>query len=326
LRAHPAVPDTAGVPRRIILDTDMGSDVDDALCLALAAAAPELELAAVTTVCGDTRLRGQISRRLLQLAGRADVPVYAGRAAPTAGGNTFVWFGHEGVGILDSGEAPDLPDEDAVAAICRIVGADDSIELVTVGPLTNLAAALAADAQLAGRISQLTLMGGHLADVRYDRITFKPPHDYNLCSDPEAALRVLSAGIPTRMIPIDVTMQVWISERDTDDLASSAAPLNQALARALRRWSPGMRASLIRAGAAASIDNAAFMHDPLALACAYDESFCTFEDLWIEVRIEGRSLRTYRRPGPGPGIHRIRCATAVDSRRFVAHFRARLGL
>lgn len=304
----------------------MGSDVDDALCLALAAAAPELELAAVTTVCGDTRLRGQISRRLLQLAGRGEVPVYAGRATPLAGGNTFVWFGHEGVGILDSGQAPDLPAEDAVAAICRIVRTTPDVELVTVGPLTNLAAALDADAALAGSIRQLTLMGGHLADVRYDRITFKPPHDYNLCSDPEAALRVLSAGIPTRMIPIDVTMQVWITERDTDALAASPAPLNHALARALRRWGPGMRASLIRAGADPHIDSAAFLHDPLALACAYDESFCTFDDLWIEVRIEGRSLRTHRRSGPGPGVHRIRCATSVDSERFIAHFRNRLGL
>lgn len=309
----------------IVLDTDIGSDVDDALCLALAMAAPEIELVAVTHVCGDTWLRAQISRRLLDLAGRSEVPVYAGRAQPLDGGQRFVWFGHEGVGILDGGAAR-VPDDDAVDVLCRAFRGRTDLELVAVGPLTNIAAALAAEPSLAGRISQLTIMGGYVRGARFRGATFPPATDYNLCADPVASRRVLTADIPTRMIPIDVTMQVWIDDSDVRALAASPSPLHGALARALRRWAPGLVDSLIGAGADPGIDIAAFLHDPLALACVYDESFCTFEELWIEPCIEDGLFRTRERSRPGGGARRIRCATAVDSARFVDHFRRRVGI
>jgi purine nucleosidase len=311
--------------RRIVLDTDIGSDVDDALCLALALAAPEIELVAVTHVCGDTRRRAQISRRLLDLAGRREVPVYAGRSTPLAGGDRFVWFGHEGVGILDGASVP-VPDDDAVSVLCRSVADASDVELVAIGPLTNIAAALAADPAFAGRVRRLTLMGGYVRGATYGGMSCPPAYDYNLCADPDAALRVLAAGVPTRMIPIDVTMRVWIEERDVRAMERSASALQHALARAIRRWSPGMQASLAGAGADPHIDNMAFLHDPLALACAYDESFCTFEDLWIEPRVDDGLFRSRERGAGTPGAHRIRCATAVDSARFVAHFRERLSL
>jgi purine nucleosidase len=311
------------MPHAIVLDTDMGSDVDDALCLALAMAAPEIELVAITHVCGDTRLRAQISRRLLDLAERREVPVYAGRSRALDNGDRFVWFDHEGVGILDGVPTP-VPDDDAVDVLCRLLRARTDLEVVAVGPLTNIAAALASDASIASRIAQLTLMGGCVREVRYGGVTFPPAFDYNLCADPEASRHVLSAGIPTRIVPIDVTMQVWIAERDVQALAAAAAGLSRALAAAVRRWTPGMTNAMVTAGADPAIDNAAFLHDPLALACAYDESFCTFEDLWIEPCIEDGVFRTRERPQPGAGVYRIRCATAVDSDRFLNHFRARV--
>jgi purine nucleosidase len=308
----------------IVLDTDMGSDVDDALCLALAMAAPEIELVAVTHVCGDTRLRAQISRRLLELAGRGEVPVYAGRAQPLDGGERFVWFGHEGVGILE-GSAPRVPPDDAVDVLCRTFRTGAAVELVAVGPLTNIAAALAADPSLAGRIRRLTIMGGYLRGAGFAGAAFPPSREYNLTADPEASRRVLTADIPIRMIPIDVTLQVWLTEADVRALEASPSALHGALARALRRWAPGLVDSLVRAGAERGIDIASFLHDPLALACVYDESFCTFEDLWIEPCLENGLFRTRERAGPASGARRIRCATAVDSARFVDHFRGRVG-
>ena len=73
--------------RRIVLDTDMASDVDDALSLALGLASPELELVAITHVGRESRLRAQVSRRLLELAGRGEIPVYAGCRVPVLGGD-----------------------------------------------------------------------------------------------------------------------------------------------------------------------------------------------------------------------------------------------
>jgi inosine-uridine nucleoside N-ribohydrolase len=115
---------------------------------------------------------------------------------------------------------------------------------------------------------------------------------------------------------------------DVDDALCLALALHRTLARAVRHWTPVMTAFLTGSGADPGIDNAAVLHDPLALACAYDESFCAFEELWIEPRTEDGVLRTFERSAaaPGRGVRRVRCATAVDSGRFVAHVRSRLGL
>jgi len=308
------------VRHRIVLDTDMGSDVDDALCLALALASPQIELLAITHVSRDTRLRARISKRLLELAGRPDVPVHAGREAPLSGGDTFVWFGHEGDGILEPGAAPEIEAEDGVEALCRLLHSHDGLEVVAVGPLTNVAAALEEDPGLAQRIARLTVMGGHIRRAAHGGCEFPPGVDYNLCSDPEASVRVLRAGIPTRLVPVDVTLQVWLRQRDLQRIEAAGGPFRSALARAVRSWTPMMHGIYSGAGASMDTENAAFLHDPLALACVYDESFCTFEDLAIEPAIEDGVFRTLERAHPGAGAFSMRCATAVDAERFRAHF------
>ncbi len=301
--------------RRIVLDTDMGSDVDDALCLALALAAPELDLVAVTHVSKDTRLRARISKRLLSLAGRSEVPVYAGRGEPISGVDRFVWFGHEGEGILQSGVVPDIETEDAVDALARLFLEEDGLELVAIGPLTNVAAALEREPGLAGRIKQLTVMGGYVRQTGVE---------YNLCSDPEASLRVLRAGIPTRLVTGDVTMRTWIREADVAEIEACASPLHLALARAVRIWTPMMHRIFGATGEGAEADNAAFLHDPLTLASVYDESFCRFEDLFIEPAIADGVFQTFERDTRVHGVVRMRCATAVDAERFRLHFLGRI--
>ena len=322
--------------RRIVLDTDMGTDVDDALCLALVLAAPEVELVAVTHVSGDTRLRARISKKLLRLAGRDDIPVYAGCETPRSGGKEFAWFGHEGEGILDAGEDLDVCPEPAAEALPRLFRSVSDLELVAIGPLTNVAAALDADPDLARRIAHLTVMGGHIRRVAYGGCDFPHGVDYNLCSDPAAAVRVLSAGVPTRLVTADVTLQVWIGEGDLGAIESLGSPLHRALGRAVRCWTPIMNRIFTGLGARMNADNVAFLHDPLALACAYDESFCTFEDLPVEPVIRDGVFRTVERRSEGQGgstrsaagqetdFPRLRCATAVDAARFRAHFLERL--
>lgn len=306
--------------RRVILDTDMGSDVDDALCLALALASPEIELVAVTTVSRDTRARAQIARRLLDLAGRRDVPVYAGCERSRSGGEPFVWFGNEGAGILGPGEQLDVPSEPAVDALARLLRAQDDLEVCAVGPLTNLAELLERAPDVRSRVRALTVMGGHLREAAYGGATFPPGIDYNLCSDPAASLAVLRAGLPTRLIPVDVTLRVWLSPDDLGRIEATGAPLHLALGRAVRAWSPIQRAGFGGFGATMGDDNVAFLHDALALASLYDESFCRFEDLEIEPAVIDGVFRTIERPAPSAATRRLRCATAVDAERFGAHF------
>jgi inosine-uridine nucleoside N-ribohydrolase len=154
---------------RIVLDTDMGTDVDDALCLALALASPEIDLVAVTHVSRDTRLRAAITRRLLELAGRPEIPVHPGCSVPLDGGETFAWFGHEAQGIVNPDEVTDssISPEHSLEAMIRLFRADPGLELVAVGPLTNIAAALRREPTLAKSISRLTIMGGHIRRVAY---------------------------------------------------------------------------------------------------------------------------------------------------------------
>ena len=309
--------------RAVVLDTDMGSDADDALCLALALAAPELDLVAVTCVGRESRLRARIARKLLELGGREHVPVYAGCRVPLLAGAGYNWFGHEGLGILQPGVEPPIEPAHAVDALLELSAARPGLDVCAVGPLTNLALALAKDPDFAARVGRLTIMGGHLRRVEYRGRVFPVGVDYNLCSDPHASLLVLRSGIPTRLVTADVTLRTWLRGADVESLEKSGSPLLEAVARAVRFWTPVQR-RLLDPTPGDDFDNAAFLHDPLALACVYDESFCGFETLEVEPAIEDGVFRTIERAEPSEATYPMRCATTVDASRIRAHFMERV--
>jgi len=305
--------------RAIVLDTDMASDVDDALCLALALASPELEIVGITSVGRESRLRARVTRRLLELAGRTEIPVFAGCRVPLLAGSGFNWFGHEGEGILEPGSDPPLASEHAVDALLELSRRHPGLEIVAVGPLTNLAVALAKEPDFAARVGRLSVMGGHLREVSYRGRVFPHGVDYNLCADPHASLLVLRSGIPTRLVTADVTLCTWLHEEDVSRIERAGSAFHAALARALRIWTPVQRRLFDQPGAAPA-DNAAFLHDPLTLACVYDEAFCGFEKLEIEPAIEAGVFRTHERAAPTKASFPMRCATTVDAARFCRHF------
>jgi purine nucleosidase len=309
--------------RAIVLDTDMASDVDDALCLALALASPELEIVGITSVGREAILRARVTRRLLELASRTEIPAFAGCRVPLLAGNGFNWFGHEGQGILEPGVDPPLQSSHAVDALLELSRKRPGLEIVAVGPLTNLAVALAKDPDFAARVARLTVMGGHVREVSYRGRIFAHGVDYNLCSDPHASLLVLRSGIPTTLITADVTLRTWLREEDVSRIERAATQLHDALARALRIWTPVQR-RLFEPKDAPACDNAAFLHDPLTLACVYDDSFCGFETLEIEPAIENGVFRTLERASSTPATFPMRCATTVDAATFRSHFLERV--
>lgn len=309
---------------RIILDTDMGTDVDDALCLALALASPEFELVAVTTVSGDTNLRARIAKKLLVLAGRGEIPVYAGCDKPIEPAGATAHTGKEGEGILEAGDDLDIEAEPAVDAMARLLEEKPDLEIVAVGPMTNLATLVRRHPQAASRIRDLTIMGGHIREIHYGGFSFPPGVDYNLCSDAQASLETLRAEIPTRLVTGDVTLQTWLREEDLVRLEACDRPLQSALGRAIRIWAPLQTAIFSGLGANMEGDNVAFLHDPLALACVADESFCHFETLAIEACVQDQVFRSLERPAGTAGARPMRVATAVDAERFREHFVERL--
>lgn len=298
--------------RRVVLDTDMGSDVDDALCLALGLASPEIEFRAVTSVGNESEERARISKRLLELGGAGDVPAFAGCRVPVLGGSRFNWFGHEGEGIVEPGRVSPIEDEHAVDALLRL-SREEPLEIAAVGPMTNLAVALMKDPDFAGRVRSLTIMGGHIRHVEYGGHVFAPGVDYNLCSDPEASYVVLRSGMPIRLVTADVTLQTGLTSEDLERIEAAATPFHRALAAAVRIWTPVQRRLFGRAGCDVDDDRAAFLHDPLTLAVLYDESLCGFETLEIETAIEDGVLRTLERERATESTWPISCAMTVDA-------------
>jgi purine nucleosidase len=188
-----------------------------------------------------------------------------------------------------------------------------NLELIFVGPLTNLAHAVALDPKLPSRIARLTIMGGHIRRVAIGDHVCPPGIDYNLCSDPEAAMSVLGAGFTTRLITADVTLQVWMTEAQRAQLAASQRPVSQILARLIASWTPRQIAIFTGLGGTLAADNAAFLHDPLTVLSLIDASSLEFERLHILPTIQRGVLRTIEVPAAlGLGAE-MECAMRVDA-------------
>ena len=203
-------------PIPLIIDSDPG--LDDALAIGLAAASPEIDLLAVTTVGGnaDVTLCTENALRLLHLYGRDDVPVAEGAAGALLGSIVRATEVHGASGIgearLDPSPNEALP-EGAVALMARLIEAStDPVAIVPIGPLTNIALLLRLHPQLADRISHLCLMGGSIGEGNTTASA-----EFNIIADPEAADVVFRSGVPITMIGLDVTHQALL------DRASSAA-------------------------------------------------------------------------------------------------------
>ena len=296
----------------VLFDTDISGDVDDALALALLLSAPDaIRLVAVTTVSGDTRARAWGAGRLLAEAGRGDVELCAGVREPLVRRNAYP------IDVDGYGEGACVPirDEPAPERIVRAAREVAGLELLFVGPLTNLAHALALDPRLPERVARLTIMGGHVRRVAIGSHVCAPGIDYNLCSDPEAAMCVLGAGFATRLVTADVTLQVWMTEAQRARLAASPRSVPRLLARLVANWTPRQVAIFTGMGGELAPDNAAFLHDPLTALSLIDPSPLGFERIHVLPTIQRGVLRTLEVPAAlGLGAE-MECALTVDAPR-----------
>ncbi|WP_344752883.1 nucleoside hydrolase [Gryllotalpicola koreensis] len=210
--------------RRVILDTDIGSDVDDALALALLLGSPTARLIGITTVYGDTVLRARLAARVAGSAGWTG-PVHAGRAE-TLSGKEVWWAGHEGA-LYDDLDAERVASENAVQyLIDQVAAAPGAIDVVAIGPLTNIATAISADERFAGSVRHLYVMGGAFGDD-------EPEHNFR--SDVAAARIVFAAGIPTTVAALEITRQVRIEQESLDRIAA-AGELGRILLAEIEQW------------------------------------------------------------------------------------------
>src|SRR5579863_1734086 len=265
--------------RRIIIDTDPG--VDDAIAILLALRSPELSVEAITPVAGNVPLSLTLPNalRLLELAGRTDIPVAAGAEHPlereliTAASA----HGNNGLAGVDFPAPKARPIADtAPQLIARLIRASPGeISIIAIGPLTNLALALREDPGLASMIRDIMIMGGSLSG---GNIT--PAAEFNAYVDPEAAQMVFRCGAPITMVWLDVTRQVSVTEEVLQTLSSAHNPLGLAAGRILRAQLEHVR----RTGAD---DGVLHAHDALAMASFIDPNIVSLRPIHIEVETRG---------------------------------------
>jgi inosine-uridine nucleoside N-ribohydrolase len=199
---------------RIVIDCDPGHD--DAIALLLALASPEVDLVGVTTVAGNQTLEKTTANaiRVLDFAGRDDIPVAAGADRPLLREGQVAAHVHGETGL----DGPNLPPPQreplAQHAVEFLAEHVDGATLVPVGPLTNVALLLARHPD--ARPRRIVLMGG---SIGLGNIT--PAAEFNVWADPEAAARVFASGIDVTMIGLDVTHQALLTNDDAEQLRSS---------------------------------------------------------------------------------------------------------
>jgi len=223
--------------RAIIIDTDPG--VDDAIAILLALASPALELLGLTTVLGNVSLAlaSDNARRICELAGRPDIPIFAGAARPLAGAPIAAEPSHGSGGLggatlprptmaLAAGDAVDW----LVDTLMR--RAPVTVTVAALAPLTNLAKAMVREPRIAPRLGGIVVMGGAFA-------TGNCPGgaEFNFYADAEATRQVLASGCRLTLVPLDLTHQALATPARMAALAAVAPPIGPPLAAMLRYYS-----------------------------------------------------------------------------------------
>jgi len=219
-------------PEKIIIDTDIGDDVDDAFALALAVRSPELQVLGVMTTFGDTEARAKIVDRFLAEVGRAEIPVLAGKAAATKNPMSQRKYG-EGRHFAKASHA------DAVEFLLeQIRKYPGEITLIAIGPLMNVGAAIDKDAATFRKLKRVVIMGGSIrrgyGDLGYTAPVAAMP-EWNILNDVASAQKLFAAGVPLFVMPLDST-QLKMDEVKRAFLFSQGTAVTDQLAVLYHLW------------------------------------------------------------------------------------------
>jgi len=280
---------------KIILDTDIGDDIDDAFALALALRSPEVELLGVTTAWGDTALRARLTQRFLQENHAPAIPVAVG--LPTKSNAAF----SQARWAQDAAEV-----EFTLAAVDFLLqqarAHPGKITLVAIGPLTNIGAAIDRDPAAFKMFQRVAVMGGSIYRG-YGDLGYAPDHgpmpEYNIYSDVAAAQKLFASGVPIFMMPLDST-QLQLDEVKRNILFSAGTPMTNSLSALYYQWVERNRTPT------------ATLFDVMAVAYVVQPELCPVTALHITVDEQGFTR-------PTPGTPNASACLASDSEKFF-HF------
>lgn len=282
-------------PQKVIVDMDIGDDIDDAFALGLLLQNPEIEILGITTVWGDTALRAQLLERMLRETGHSQIPVAQG-IATTGNPQPFTQARY-----AQRGKLPAKIDavEFTLAQIKRQPG---QITLLALGPLTNIGAAIQRDAATFGKLKQVVMMGGSVrSGYRKSQYVPSRPADkeYNIVSDIGGAQKLFTSGVPIVMMPVDST-QIRLDEVERNALLGHGSAITDAMALLYHQW--------INAYQPWS-SNMPSLFDVVPVAWLIDPAVCPTTPLHIVVDNEG-----YTREQPGKPNAQV--CLASDQKRF----------
>lgn len=250
---------------RIVIDTDLGGDIDDALALSLALVSPEIEIVGITTVYLAAEWRARVIQRILKAYKRTDLKIALGTEKPLCG-----WWDEKRP--PDTGKAaPELEGVVTVPAcdyLIEQVNKYEDLIILAIGPLTNIALMLAKEPQIASR-TRIVMMGGQMN---------KAHPEWNIACDPEAARIVFESGIAVTMVGLDVTNRCRFTYDHIDRIKAAS----------------NERTDLLHEMILTFIEQFGFMpvlHDPLALAAIIWPELVTFEEKTILIETRGEFTR-----------------------------------
>ena len=266
-------------PKRIIIDTDPG--IDDAMAILLALASPEVQLEGLTIVHGNCSLQAGTENALsiLEQAQSTRVPVAVGHELPLVQPSLLAPETHGNTGIGYATFPPRVTEpigQHAVDFIIeKVLESPDEITLVAIGPLTNIAAAIRREPRIVEAVKELFIMGGA---IRHEGNT-TPLAEFNTYVDPHAAHIVYHAGMPTTLVPLDVTYQCVLSPADVDRLLKVDSPISRLVADSTRFY-------MEFHDEYQQIDGCV-INDPLALALVFNPELVDTEEHYVDVDIAG---------------------------------------
>ena len=305
---------------RIILDTDPG--VDDALTVLLALASPEIQLEALTTICGNIGIEKTTRNALavLELANASHIPVARGCESPLVsllGKSGEAVHGTSGLGQANLPEPKAQPVKQHAIdyLIERILAEPGQITLFTIGPMTNLALAIRKDPRIVPAIKELIIMGGAIRQG--GNVT--PLAEFNIHADAHAAHIVFHSGIPITLVPLDATYKCLLTYADIEHLNR----INSRIARFVRDSTSDYMDFYRKYE---GFDGCA-LHDPLTLAVILAPELFTFEEHHVDVDISGgvgngNTFADFMKVSKKPANMRV--ALDVRGRDFVELFLQRM--
>lgn len=292
--------------KKVIIDTDIGGDIDDALAVSLALNSPEIEVIGITTVFVDTTSRAKLTKKLLSLYNRLDIPVIKGAEKPLIGDWDKNLIPLQAQAVKD-----DIEINEGINVIDFIVdtimSSTERITLIPIGPLTNIAGAIIKEPRLIEK-TEIYMMGGMYSQAF---------PEWNIYCDPEAARIVFDSGIKITMVGLDVTLKCRLNRDGLDKIFNYNSERTKFLSELIKIWQEG------------NIERYPILHDPLAIASFIDPTLVRKENMHIKVETKGEFTRGVTVVTDTPytskkGESNVDVCIDVDNDRFINFFLNRI--